>query len=170
MISVFFVHAMKVTSDQNSLVTNSRLFKIPSFMLCKRKWVIQVWNNMRVSKWWQNLFIHLFLVNYPFNVFIYLFFNKRNDRPTLKKKLKLPAGGGNVFLSRFVQMDSFRNSVNVSLSLNHWFTWFVQNADSFRNYQSPFKGSHVTRRPSLKHLSGMQVQLLSLCMGKHQIL
>ncbi len=36
--------------------------------------------------------------------------------------------------------------------------------------QSLFKTSHVTRRPSLKRLSGIQVQLLSLCMGKHQIL
>ncbi len=34
----------------------------------------------------------------------------------------------------------------------------------------PFKASHVTRRPSLKRLSGMQVQLLSLCMEKHKIL
>ncbi len=37
-------------------------------------------------------------------------------------------------------------------------------------YQSLFKTSHVTRRPSLKCLSGIQVQLLSLWMGKHQIL
>ncbi len=36
--------------------------------------------------------------------------------------------------------------------------------------QSLFKTRHVTRRPSLKRLSGIQVQLLSLCMGKHQIL
>ncbi len=36
--------------------------------------------------------------------------------------------------------------------------------------QSPFKASHVTRRPSLKRLSGMQVQLLSVWTGKHQIL
>ncbi len=36
--------------------------------------------------------------------------------------------------------------------------------------QSLFKTSHVTRRPSLKRLSGIQVQLLLLCMGKHQIL
>ncbi len=36
--------------------------------------------------------------------------------------------------------------------------------------QSLFKTSHVTRRPSLKRLSGIQVQLLSLCMGKHTIL
>ncbi len=33
-----------------------------------------------------------------------------------------------------------------------------------------FKTSHVTWWPSLKRLSGIQVQLLSLCMGKHQIL
>ncbi len=37
-------------------------------------------------------------------------------------------------------------------------------------HQSLFKTSPVTRRPSLKRLSGIQVQLLSLCMGKHQIL
>ncbi len=37
-------------------------------------------------------------------------------------------------------------------------------------YQSLFKTSHVTRRPSLKRLSGIQVQLLSLWMGKYQIL
>ncbi len=36
--------------------------------------------------------------------------------------------------------------------------------------QSLFKATHVTRRPSLKRLSGIQVQLLSLCMGEHQIL
>ncbi len=35
-------------------------------------------------------------------------------------------------------------------------------------YQSLFKTSHVTRRPSLQRLSAIQVQLLSLCMGKHQ--
>ncbi len=36
--------------------------------------------------------------------------------------------------------------------------------------QSLVKTSHVTRRPSLIRLSGIHVQLLSLCMGKHQIL
>ncbi len=36
--------------------------------------------------------------------------------------------------------------------------------------QSLFKTSPVTRRPSLKRLSGIHVQLLSHCMGKHQIL
>ncbi len=36
--------------------------------------------------------------------------------------------------------------------------------------QSLFKTSPVTRRPSLKGLSGIQEQLLRLCMGKHQIL
>ncbi len=36
--------------------------------------------------------------------------------------------------------------------------------------ESPFKASHFTLCPSLKCLLGMQVQLLSLWMGKHQIL
>ncbi len=36
--------------------------------------------------------------------------------------------------------------------------------------QSLFKTRHVIRRPSLKRLSGIQEQLLSLWMGKHQIL
>ncbi len=38
------------------------------------------------------------------------------------------------------------------------------------NHRALFKTSHVTRRPSLKCLSGIQEQLLSFCMGKHQIL
>ncbi len=36
-------------------------YKIYYFMFSRRKQVIHVWNNMRVSEWWQN-------VNYPFNV------------------------------------------------------------------------------------------------------
>ncbi len=44
------------------------------------------------------------------------------------------------------------------------------NLDHTGYNQSLFKTSPVTRRPSLKRLSGIQVQLLSLCMGKHQIL
>ncbi len=36
--------------------------------------------------------------------------------------------------------------------------------------QNPFKTSHVTWQPSLKCLLGIQVQLLSLWMGNHQIL
>ncbi len=35
---------------------------------------------------------------------------------------------------------------------------------------SPFKASHFTRWSSLKRISGMQLKLLSLWMGKHQIL
>ncbi len=46
-----------------------------------------------------------------------------------------------------------------------------QDLASAQQYQqSLFKTSHVTRRPSLKCLSSIQVQFLSLCMGKHQIL
>ncbi len=40
----------------------------------------------------------------------------------------------------------------------------------YKLFQSLFKTSPVTWRPSLKRLSGIQEQLLSLCMGKHQIL
>ncbi len=35
-------------------------------------------------------------------------------------------------------------------------------------YQSLFKTNHITRRPSLKRLWGMQVQPISIWMGKHQ--
>ncbi len=47
---------------------------------------------------------------------------------------------------------------------------FGSKSDENRTVYARFKTSHVTRRPSLKRLSGIQVQLLSLCMGKHQIL
>ncbi len=39
-------------------------FKISSFVLNIRKKLIKVWNNLRVSEWWQNFH---FWVNYPFN-------------------------------------------------------------------------------------------------------
>ncbi len=39
-------------------------FKIPSFVFGRTKKFIQVWNYLRVSKWWQNFH---FWVNYPFN-------------------------------------------------------------------------------------------------------
>jgi len=39
------------------------VFKISSFVFSKRKKLIQVWNNLRVSKWWQNFH---FWVEYPF--------------------------------------------------------------------------------------------------------
>ncbi len=38
-------------------------FKISSFVFGRTKTFIQVWNYMRVSKWWQNLH---FWLNYPF--------------------------------------------------------------------------------------------------------
>ncbi len=38
-------------------------FKISSFVFHNRRKVIQVWNGMRVSKWWQNLWM-----NYLFNI------------------------------------------------------------------------------------------------------
>ncbi len=40
-------------------------FKISSFVFSRTKKFIQVWNYLRVSKWWQNFH---FWVNYPFNV------------------------------------------------------------------------------------------------------
>ncbi len=40
-------------------------FKISSFVFSRTKTFIQVWNYLRVSKWWQNLH---FWVNYPFNM------------------------------------------------------------------------------------------------------
>ncbi len=39
-------------------------FKISSFVFGRTKKFIQVWNYLRVSKWWQNFH---FWVNYPFN-------------------------------------------------------------------------------------------------------
>ncbi len=38
-------------------------FKISSFVFFRRKKLIQVWNNLKVTKWWQNFH---FWVNYPF--------------------------------------------------------------------------------------------------------
>ncbi len=42
-------------------------FKISSFVFGRTKKCIQVWNYLRVSKWWQNCWLN-FWVNYPFNV------------------------------------------------------------------------------------------------------
>ncbi len=39
-------------------------FRISSFVFSRTKKLIQVWNYLRVSKWWQNFH---FWVNYPFN-------------------------------------------------------------------------------------------------------
>ncbi len=43
-------------------------FKISSFVFSRTKTFIQVWNYLRVSKWWQ--YFH-FWVNYPFNCLQY---------------------------------------------------------------------------------------------------
>ncbi len=40
-------------------------FKISSFVFSRTETFIQVWNYLRVSKWWQNFH---FWVNYPFNI------------------------------------------------------------------------------------------------------
>ncbi len=64
--SIYFFLLWKSMVPQNSLVTN--FFKISSFVFSRTKTFIQVWNYLRVSKWWQNF---NFWVNYPFNVSIY---------------------------------------------------------------------------------------------------
>ncbi len=54
---------MEVNGDKQ-LFGSSKLFKISYFVFNIRKKLIKVWNDMRVSKWWQNFH---FWVNYPFN-------------------------------------------------------------------------------------------------------
>ncbi len=44
-------------------------FRISSFVFGRTKTFIQVWNYLRVSKWWQHFH---FWVNYPFNSHSYL--------------------------------------------------------------------------------------------------
>ncbi len=53
----FFAHVMEVSRNQNCLVTT---------FFHRREKVIQVWNVMRVSKWWRS--VH-FWVDYPFKCF-----------------------------------------------------------------------------------------------------
>ncbi len=53
---------------------------------------------------------------------------------------------------------------------DNWWSFTICTLAARALCQSLFKTSPVTRRPTLKRLSGIQVQLLSLCMGKHQIL
>ncbi len=61
--SIYFP-TMEVNGDQQ-LFGSSKLFKISSFVFNIKKRLIQVWNDMRVSKWWQNFH---FWVNYSFKV------------------------------------------------------------------------------------------------------
>ncbi len=50
-------------------------FKISSFVFGRTKTFIQVWNYLRVSKWWQNFH---FWVNYPFKSLGYICSNSQN--------------------------------------------------------------------------------------------
>ncbi len=60
---VFFFLLWKSMMPQNSLVTNF----LQNIFLCvqQTKKFIQVWNYLRVSKWWQHFH---FWVNYPFKI------------------------------------------------------------------------------------------------------
>ncbi len=54
------------SKEGNTMEVNGEqvwFFKISSFVFSIRKKRIQVWNDMRVSKWWHDLH---FWVNYPF--------------------------------------------------------------------------------------------------------
>ncbi len=68
---IFLVNYVSGTSAQQDLeqhpesprtVFNS-FFRISSFVFSRTKTFIQVWNYLRLSKWWQNFH---FWVNYPF--------------------------------------------------------------------------------------------------------
>ncbi len=74
--------------------------------------------------------------------------------------------------------NTFKKANQCHLTASHIFIWtgqqFQPPHDIYINavwfYQSLLKTSPVTRRPSLKRCLGIQEQLLSLCMGTHQIL
>ncbi len=51
-------------------------FRISSFVFSRTKIFIQVWNYMRVSKWWQNFH---FWVNYPFKSLGYICSNSQKN-------------------------------------------------------------------------------------------
>ncbi len=58
-------------------------FKISSFVFGRTKKFIQVWNYLRVSKWWQNFY---FWVNYPLNhTSLYFNINRIGPRMILKE-------------------------------------------------------------------------------------
>ncbi len=82
---------------------------------------------------------------------------------TEKQLITLHCHGHCFSILRETQADVLRSGLKARMA----------KGESFRTgqcYQSPFKASHVTRQPSLKRFSGIQVQLLSLWMGKHQTL
>ncbi len=64
-IIVFFL-LWKSMVPQNSLLQT--FFKISSFVFGRTKKFIQLWNYLRMSKWWQNFH---FSVNYPFKTLMY---------------------------------------------------------------------------------------------------
>ncbi len=62
-IIYIFFHTMEVNGAAKQPVTNF-LFRIYFFVFSRINKQIQVWNYMKVSKWWQNF---NYWVNYPFN-------------------------------------------------------------------------------------------------------
>ncbi len=61
--SIFFLLWKSIVPQNSWLQT---FFRISSFVFGRTKKFIQIWNYLRVSKWWQNFH---FWVNYPFNLF-----------------------------------------------------------------------------------------------------
>ncbi len=60
--SIFFPHYGSQWCPKTACLQT--FFKISSFVFIRTKTFIQVWNYLRVSKWWQNFH---FWVYYPFN-------------------------------------------------------------------------------------------------------
>ncbi len=58
------IYTMQVVCPRTALFPT--FFRISSFVFSRTKTFIQVWNYLRVSKWWQNFH---FWVNYPFKVY-----------------------------------------------------------------------------------------------------
>jgi len=70
--SIFFL-LWKSMGSINRLITNI----LQNIFLClqQKKKIIQVWNNLRVSKWWPNFH---FEVNYSFKMRLFFFFAFKN--------------------------------------------------------------------------------------------
>ncbi len=54
-IDFYSFPTMEVNGDQQ-LFGSSEFFKISYFVFYIRQKLMQVWNNMRVSKWWQKFY------------------------------------------------------------------------------------------------------------------
>ncbi len=61
--SIFFFPTMEVNGAPKQ--PGYTFFRISSFVFSRTKKFLQVWNKLRVSKWWQNFY---FWVNYPFKL------------------------------------------------------------------------------------------------------